>query len=62
VLRRLDFINGFFGVNRWGIVGAKRPGCVADALLGISGGFAMFFLLDMLAIHVQDVNLILFAV
>jgi hypothetical protein len=43
-------------------VGAKRPGCVADALLGISGGFAVFFPLDMLAIHVQDANLILFAV
>jgi len=44
------------------IVDAKRPGRFADALLGISGGSTVFFLLDILGIHVQDVNLILFAV
>ena len=50
-------------MDRWRDRGrAKGPGRVADALLGISGGFAVFFLLDILAVHVQGVNLILFAV
>src|SRR5882724_1347702 len=52
----------FSGWTAGEIVDAKHPGRFADALLGISGGFAVFFLLDILGIHVQDVNLILFAV
>ena len=52
----------FSGWTAGEIVDAKHPGRFADALLGISGGSTIFFLLDILGIHVQDVNLILFAV
>ena len=52
----------FSGWTTGEIVGAQRPGRIANVLLGVIGGSGVFFLLEILGIHVQDLNLILFGV
>jgi len=43
-------------------VGGKRPGAVADILLGITGAQTVRFLRDVLRVSVEDSNALLFSV
>jgi uncharacterized membrane protein YeaQ/YmgE (transglycosylase-associated protein family) len=52
----------FSGWTAGEIVGAKRPGHIGDVMLGIIGGSSVVLSLDILGIHLQEVNLVLLSI
>jgi uncharacterized membrane protein YeaQ/YmgE (transglycosylase-associated protein family) len=53
----MAFCGWFIGES----VGGKRLGAMADILLGITGAMTVRFFLDVLRVHVEGINALLFS-